>query len=674
MATVPTVFETRVASGADDIEEKSTGSIKVDSTDLELAVDGSSVQVIGIRFTNIDIPQGATIVSAYIQFQTDEVSTGAASLLIRGQDSDDAPAFTGVRYDASSRPLTDASVAWSPADWTVRNEGGLNQRTPDLAAVIQEIVSRSGWAALNDLAFVVSGTGTRAAEAYEGSATGAPLLHIEWLPPSAAVVFGDPPDTNAAANQIGELAVAGTVVGITASAADPDAGATVSYSIDDARFAIDAVTGVITRSGIGTLDHESETSVTVTVTATSSDGSRAQQAFTVAVLDDPESVVFSATADADGAADRISATAAAGTAVGITASARDPDAGDSVTYSINDPRFAIDAVTGVITRSATGTLDAEAEPSIALTVTATSSDGSTDTHDYALNVADPSSPPPLPASVSLVRTTLTSTWTPSSPDPSGIAYISHLGLLLISDGEVDEMPNLFTGDNLFKMNPNGSFAGSLTAFGFSDEPTGVAYNPDNRHLFFTDDTGTRAVYELNPGLDGLYDTPDDVVTFFRTRPFGLADTEGLTYDTKRGVLHIVGGTEGKVFTVDPGRNGQFDGVSSEGGDDIVTSFDTDHLGIEDAEGIEYDPVLDILYITASRNSIAMVTPTGDLLGFLDISGAGVRSPAGLALAPSSVSPTQMSLYLVDRGVDNDANPNENDGKLYEFMFDQWLVA
>jgi hypothetical protein len=72
--------------------------------------------------------------------------------------------------------------------------------------------------------------------------------------------------------------------------------------------------------------------------------------------------------------------------------------------------------------------------------------------------------------------------------------------------------------------------------------------------------------------------------------------------------------------------------------------------------------------------VSMVTPTGELLGTLDISAAGARKPAGLALAPSSEDPSQMSLYIVDRGVDNDSNPNENDGKVYEFMFDNWLLA
>jgi len=34
----------------------------------------------------------------------------------------------------------------------------------------------------------------------------------------------------------------------------------------------------------------------------------------------------------------------------------------------------------------------------------------------------------------------------------------------------------------------------------------------------------------------------------------------------------------------------------------------------------------------------------------------------------------MSLYIVDRGVDNDSNPTENDGKIYEFQLNDWLLV
>ncbi len=67
---------------------------------------------------------------------------------------------------------------------------------------------------------------------------------------------------------------------------------------------------------------------------------------------------------------------------------------------------------------------------------------------------------------------------------------------------------------------------------------------------------------------------------------------------------------------------------------------------------------------------------GELLGTLDTSAANADNPAGLGLAPSSGDPDQMSLYMVARGVDNNSDPNENDGMVYEFelLFDDPLMV
>ncbi|WP_189524375.1 cadherin repeat domain-containing protein, partial [Mesorhizobium sp. M4B.F.Ca.ET.143.01.1.1] len=165
----------------------------------------------------------------------------------------------------------------------------------------------------------------------------------------------------------------------------------------------------ITRSGTGTLNAASEPTVALTVTATSSDNSIDTHAFTVGVTASQLPVAFNAPPDADTTANQIAELAAAGTAVGITASAKDPDAGSTVTYSIDDTRFAINASTGIITRSGTGTLNAASEPTVALTVTAPSSDGSFDTH--AFNVGGTATQ--LPTSVTLAHTILTSLWSPS---------------------------------------------------------------------------------------------------------------------------------------------------------------------------------------------------------------------------------------------------------------------
>ncbi len=164
--STPITFERRVVSGLDDVEQAASGKMSLASSDPELVTDGNTVQTVGLRFTGIAIPQGAVITNAYIQFQTDDVGSGATSLLIRGEDSDDAAAFTNVTNNVSSRPKTDASVGWSPAAWTKVGEAGLAQRTSDLSAIVQEIVSRAGWtgSATDDMAFIITGTGRRTAE------------------------------------------------------------------------------------------------------------------------------------------------------------------------------------------------------------------------------------------------------------------------------------------------------------------------------------------------------------------------------------------------------------------------------------------------------------------------------------------------------------------------------
>ena len=124
------------------------------------------------------------MVSAHVQFQVDEVRTGAPALTIAGQAVNDAPAFTTATRNVSARVRTAASVAWSPPSWPTVGAAGPDQRTPDLAPIVREIVGRTGWTAGNDLVLIITATGTstsrRVAASFEGNAAGAALLHIEY--------------------------------------------------------------------------------------------------------------------------------------------------------------------------------------------------------------------------------------------------------------------------------------------------------------------------------------------------------------------------------------------------------------------------------------------------------------------------------------------------------------
>ncbi len=174
----PATVTSRVNASSDDAEENiSSGSVDLTSTDLELTTDGSTVQIIGMRFNGLGIPAGAIITSAYVEFETDVAWSSACNLTIKGQAADNPGTFTTTAYDISSRPKTNATVAWTPTAWNTVDE---KHQTPDLTPVIQEIVNRFGWASGNSMVVFIEGTGTREAESYNGEAAAAPLLVVNY--------------------------------------------------------------------------------------------------------------------------------------------------------------------------------------------------------------------------------------------------------------------------------------------------------------------------------------------------------------------------------------------------------------------------------------------------------------------------------------------------------------
>jgi len=200
------VIDRTIAIGSDDAEERvSNGKVGLTSSDLELTTDGTNAQTVGLRFRNITLPPGATITGAWVQFRVDEVSTGATSLTIAGQAAYNPPTFATVSANISSRTRTAATVSWVPPSWPTVNAAGPDQRTPDLSAVIRQIVGLPGWASGNALVLVITGTGRRTAEAFEGS--GAPVLHLEY---STGTASNQPPSVGAGPDQnIVLLATAG---------------------------------------------------------------------------------------------------------------------------------------------------------------------------------------------------------------------------------------------------------------------------------------------------------------------------------------------------------------------------------------------------------------------------------------------------------------------------------
>ena len=178
-ATDPNATSSKPASMSDDAEEHTTGTMDINSTDLELVDDlnGHPDQKIGIRFPNLTIPQGATITAASIEFTVDETSSTTTDLVFRAQFTGNAPTFTTTSGDISSRSLTAASASWSPGSWS---SVGAKHTSADLSAVIQEVVNRGDWNSGNAIAIIITGSGRRVAESYDGSPSDAPILTISF--------------------------------------------------------------------------------------------------------------------------------------------------------------------------------------------------------------------------------------------------------------------------------------------------------------------------------------------------------------------------------------------------------------------------------------------------------------------------------------------------------------
>ena len=275
----------------------------------------------------------------------------------------------------------------------------------------------------------------------------------------------------------------------------------------------------------------------------------------------------------------------------------------------------------------------------------------------------------------------TSSWSPPSPDPAGLTYRGSNGRLLAGDSEVDEIPSLYTGQNLFEAAPDGMLldTGNTEGNGLSTkslEAADVAWDNNSgagtqgQVLYVVDDDRDR-VLRYNPQADGRIGTADDTsgtalslnTIVIPGYPNGITDAEGLAYRMDDRSLYLTDGATATVFHIERGPNGVFGGATQ---DDVITSFDAAAVGMRDPEDVEYDPVSGHLFI-ASRmdDAIAETTTAGALVNLIDISAANI-DPSGIAFAPGSTAPSERHLYVSDRGVDNDVDPAENDGVIVEF--------
>jgi len=260
----------------------------------------------------------------------------------------------------------------------------------------------------------------------------------------------------------------------------------------------------------------------------------------------------------------------------------------------------------------------------------------------------------------LVRSFATnkSVWTYNSPDPSGIAYLPETGEFILVDSEVDEFPPLDALPNVFYATSSGGLQRTANTYKFATETSGIAVNPINNHYFITDDNVSK-VFEIDPGPDDTFWTLDDI----HIEKSVTTDAEDITFGNN--TIFLAGGNQGKILSFGLGA----DGIISLD-DEAPTTFDTDAFGFSDLEGITFNAETGTLFIisTASRDTyLGEFSLTGRLLNAWDLAyiGGSPNLRSGLTFAPASANPSLTHLYIVSRGIDNNVDSEEDDGKVTE---------
>ena len=183
-------FEQYIQSSSDDAEEKFDGSyVTTSSSDLEMVYDSwnsQGLQTIGLRFDNVAIPSNSAITNAYIQFTADGSSSGSVTMTIYGEDATNSASFSNSTNNISGRTTTPTNVVWSSIPAWSDNQAGTGQRTPDLSAIVGEIIGANGWQNGDPLSFIITGDGSssvfRKAYSFDEDPTKAAKLVIEYAP------------------------------------------------------------------------------------------------------------------------------------------------------------------------------------------------------------------------------------------------------------------------------------------------------------------------------------------------------------------------------------------------------------------------------------------------------------------------------------------------------------
>lgn len=137
---------------ADNAVQTNTGAVSITGTS---GFSDATDEWLGFRFQGVCIPRYSSIIVARLSLVPTSATLDEPKHTFYAEASDNASAFTTATNNISGRERTSASVVWDVAD--LGATGTSRHETTNLAALIEEVVGRSGWKQGNAIVLVCHG-------------------------------------------------------------------------------------------------------------------------------------------------------------------------------------------------------------------------------------------------------------------------------------------------------------------------------------------------------------------------------------------------------------------------------------------------------------------------------------------------------------------------------------
>ncbi len=148
-------YYSKISERFDDAEEKTSGSedglVYLASEILETGVRDQESRLIGFRFREIPVGNGAEVVGANLMVSAYAKNSADATFQVYGELSPNPKEFSADDNNLSSREPKTSKVEWVPKIW----EKGKIYRTPNIASVLQDIVNQAEWKAYGDIVLLI---------------------------------------------------------------------------------------------------------------------------------------------------------------------------------------------------------------------------------------------------------------------------------------------------------------------------------------------------------------------------------------------------------------------------------------------------------------------------------------------------------------------------------------